>query len=65
MKFKDREKFLSTVAQWIRDGSEIVSFSSDMDAESVVLRGTDGAMEYLTHWISDEDYDHDDALEGD
>jgi hypothetical protein len=56
MKFMNRQKFLATLNQWVRDGSEIVEIVTDYLGEEVTLRGKDGATEYLTLYYLAEDY---------
>lgn len=57
LKFLDRDKALSTINQWILDGSRLESWGNNEDSEWVVLRGRDGAREEIYIAYTQESYD--------
>ena len=59
MKFLNREKFLETVNQWVRDGSNIESVWSNIFGEGVNLIGKDGCKENLVFYADKIDFDND------
>lgn len=55
-KFLDRDKFLSVINSWIREGSNLESVGTYQDADWVVLRGADGGREELYLFFTEEAY---------
>ena len=56
-KFLNRQKFLNTVNQWVRDGSRIITFDTSPLGDFVMLKGRDGVGEVLAFFYEEDDYD--------
>ena len=64
MKFFDRELFLKTITDWIRDGSDILFFHTHQTHEEITLIGKDGAKEHFVIFHDLEDFNESDDVSG-
>lgn len=55
MEFTDYDEYLKTVNQWVRDGSNIISFAQSSWGEVCELRGKNDDLEILTYYHNAED----------
>lgn len=50
----DRDEAITTINQWIIDGSHVESFGSSHDCEWINLRGKDGVLEEFIIYYDEE-----------